>query len=122
MLAAADNYGKYVKDRWVIARAYLRGWFILDLISTIPLELLLQSEHVNAMQLFRVRPSCCMSAMQLFKSKCNHYVIVQRIPAYSSSGCNHRAHCSDVNCSKKGGNMHPVCQDAPLATLGSSSE
>ena len=56
LLASADNNGKYVKDRWLIAAAYLKGWFTLDLISTIPLELFIQSKHASAMQLFRVRP------------------------------------------------------------------
>jgi hypothetical protein len=55
LLAPADNNGKYVRERWLIAAAYLKGWFILDLVSTIPLELFIQSKHVGAMQLFRVR-------------------------------------------------------------------
>ena len=46
LTAYRDEHNALVKDRWRIARRYLRSWFIFDLISSFPYYLLESSGEI----------------------------------------------------------------------------
>jgi hypothetical protein len=54
----ADAHHRLVMDRATIARTYLRGWFLIDLVSSIPFSELLTSPSFGFVQLFKVRLCC----------------------------------------------------------------
>jgi len=47
-----DEYLKSVDDRGLIARKYLSGWFLIDLISIIPFDILFSELHLNGLVRF----------------------------------------------------------------------
>ena len=48
-----STQGKWVTSRWLIARAYLRGWFWIDVPSSVPVEII--SLYVDAQSLSMLR-------------------------------------------------------------------
>lgn len=45
---------RFVTDRKVIAKDYLKGWFTIDLLSIIPFDLMVQSQANSVTNLVRV--------------------------------------------------------------------
>jgi hypothetical protein len=53
--AAADSLGhRVVMDRKRCLLAYLRGWFLVDLMSTIPWDMVLTSDSAGILQILKV--------------------------------------------------------------------
>lgn len=47
--AVYNNHNDIVEDRKTIAKWYLKGWFIIDLIAIIPFDRILASSDFNSM-------------------------------------------------------------------------
>jgi hypothetical protein len=56
MSSAADDDGKPVTSRKLIAWNYCTSWFLIDFLSSIPLDLFVGSSSSTALRLLKARP------------------------------------------------------------------
>lgn len=62
-----DEEGNVVVDNWLIAKRYIRGFFILDIISIIPYDMLSQSRYDPIGKLALLRAFRIFRLMKLFQ-------------------------------------------------------
>jgi hypothetical protein len=48
-----DDEFQIVEDRWIISKAYLQSWFVIDLLAIMPFELILQGTTDNYQDIVR---------------------------------------------------------------------
>lgn len=52
--AYVDEQGTIVTDQQQVALRYIKGWFLLDLLSTVPFDLMFGSSGLESMRLLRI--------------------------------------------------------------------
>lgn len=62
-----DKYNGFITDRWTITRQYLLGWFGLDLVATIPFDIILDNSIQSSVFLKNVKSVRLIKIVKLLK-------------------------------------------------------